>query len=169
MTVRRVVFVTVVIIAALPMLAIVVLLVELSYQPAYDRSDSNYQRYSEAFDRLRVQLDRYGTTKDDVIDLSQLNNGAWKVACVFSGYTNPLEEMRALDANISEKDQLRLTEAGSRGFRLGQVEEFEMMIAYVDLSNNAQFVHFASGFGPEGQHFQKCISRPETRLFLATP
>ena len=81
----------------------------------------------------------------------------------------PLDEVRALGANINEKDRVRMTEAGSRGFRLGQVEEQEMAIAFVDLSNNAHFIHFQTGIGPEGQHFHKCISQPETRLFLAPP
>ena len=105
--------------------------------------------------------------KEDAIDLSRLNNGAWKMACIFAGYTNPLEDMRALGANIDQKDELRLTAATTRGFRLGQVEEFEMLIAYVDPGNSARFIHFQSGIGPEGQHFRRCIPKPETQLFLA--
>jgi hypothetical protein len=81
----------------------------------------------------------------------------------------PLDEMRALGANISETDRVRMTEAGLRGFRLGQVEEQEMVIAFIDLSNNARFIHFHTGIGPEGQNFRRCISKPETRLFLAAP
>jgi hypothetical protein len=147
-------------------LGIALLLVELSWTPAYDHSDPNYHRYAEAFDRLRVQLDRRGATNKDFIDLSQLNNGDWKTACLFGGYMYPLGDMQALGAKISAKDRWRLSQAGWRGFRAGQVEEEEMAIAYVDLNNSAQFIHFASGIGPEGQHFKKCISKPQTRLVL---
>jgi hypothetical protein len=116
-----------------------------------------------------VLISGRGSTKEDAIDLSELNAGNWKIACVFGGYTNPLEMMRALGANINEKDRLRLTESRSRGFRLTQVEESEMAITYVDLSNNAKFIHFDHGIGPEGQHLQKCIGRPEKRVLLAMP
>jgi hypothetical protein len=49
------------------------------------------------------------------------------------------------------------------------VEEHEMAIAFIDLKNNAHVIHFETGIGPEGQHLQKCISKSETRLFLAAP
>ena len=156
-------------IAAVCVLGALLLLVEFFYQPAYDQTDPNYRRYLKVFDSLRPKLDYRGTTKDDYIDLTELNNGEWKTACLFGGYTFPLEAMQALGANVNEKDRVRLTEAGSRAFRLGQVEEHEMAIAFVDLGNNAQFIHFRSGIGPEGQGLRRCISKPETRLYLAVP
>jgi hypothetical protein len=113
-----------------------------------------------------VRIDQRRTSTDYSVDLSGLNNGEWKTACLFGGYTNPLDEMRALGANISEKDRARMTEAGSRGLRLSQVEEYELAIAYIDLSNNARFIHFETGVGAEGEHQRQCISKPETRLFL---
>src|SRR5262245_35602678 len=145
------------------------LLVELSYRPVNNSSDANYRRYMEVFDRLRPALDYRGTTRDDFIDFADLNDGEWKIACLFGGYTYPLETMQMLGANIDEKDRARLTEAGSRGFRLGQVEERGMAIAFVDLGNNARFIHFRSGIGPEGQNLKRCISKPATRLYLAPP
>lgn len=153
-------------IAALSVLGALMLLVKSSYRPIYDQSDPNYGRYLEVFNRLRPDLDYRGATKDDFIDLSDLNNGEWKTACLFGGYTSPLDTMRTLGANVAEKDRARLTEAGSRGFRLAQVEEQEMAIAFVDLGNNARFIHFRSGIGPEGQNLKRCISKPETRLSL---
>lgn len=105
-------------------------------------------------------LDYHGTTKDDYIDLSELNSGEWTTACLFGGYTDPLEAMRVHGANIDEKDRVRFTEAGSRGFRLGQVEEHEMAIAFVDLGNNARFIHFRTGIGPGGQHLRRCNRDP---------
>lgn len=170
MNLRRVLFNLVGSLAGLCLLGVVALVVglvaELSYTPVYDRADPNYHRYLEAFQRVRVPLNERGLTKEDYIDLSQLNDGDWKTACLFGGYTRPLDEMLALGATISEKDQIRLTEAGTRRFRIGQVDEFEIMIAFVDLSNNARFIHFHNGIGPAGQHFQKCISKPETTLVL---
>jgi hypothetical protein len=169
MTLRRLVFLLVGSVATLFLLGAVAVVVELSYRPTYDRSDPTYHRYLEAFERLRVPLDQRGAQKEDFVDLSELNNGEWKTACLFGGYTMPLDQMRALGANISEKDRVRMTEAGSRGFRLGQVEEREMVITFVDPSNNAHFIHFHTGIGPEGQNFKRCIAKPETRLVLAAP
>jgi hypothetical protein len=163
---RRAIFIFGASFVALAILGVAVLLVALSYRPSYDQAHPEYGRYAEAFHRLSVQFSARGITSDDAVDLSELNRGEWKVACVFGGYTSPLETMRACNANIDEKDQLRLSEAGSRGFRLAQVEESEMAIAYVDFDNNAHFIHFKHGIGPEGQHFQKCIVRAETRLLL---
>jgi hypothetical protein len=154
-------------VAALCLVGAVSVFVELSYRPTYDRSDPTYHRYLGVFERLRVLLDQRGAKGEDFVDLSELNNGEWKTACLFGGYTMP--EMRALGANISENDRVRMTEAGSRGFRLAQVEEQEVVIAFVDLSNNAQFIHFDTVIGPEGQHLKRCISKLETRLVIAAP
>jgi len=154
-------------VAGLCVLGIGVLFYELSYKPTYDRSDTDYRRYEEAFKALWLQLDQRGATEEDSIDFSSLNNGEWKTACLFGGYTRPLDEMRLRGASISENDTARFTEAGTRGFRLGQVEEQEIAIAYIDPANNARFIHFAAGIGPEGQHLQRCIAKPQTRLFLA--
>ena len=167
MTFRRVVLIIGAGIVALPIIGFALLLGMFFDKPTYDQSHPDYRRYAEAFDRLGAQIHGREFTKEDAIDLSELNRGEWKIACVFGGYTDPVEKMRALGANINEKDQLRWTE--TRGFRLAPVEESEMAIAYMDLGNNAQFIHFKSGIGPEGQHFEKCIAKPQTRLFLANP
>lgn len=74
--------------------------------------------------------------------------------------------MVALGANVSSQDAERLLELGERGFRLAQVEEFELMIAYVDTKNDAHFVHFQNGFGSGGHHFEKCIAKPQTVVDL---
>ena len=166
MNLRRLVRLFVGSVAILCLLAAASVVVELFYKPTYDRSDPTYHRYLEAFERLRVPLDERGATNEDILDLSQVNKGEWKTACLFGGYTRPLDEMQALGATISEKDRARMTEAGSRGFRVSQVEEQEIVIAFVDLGNNARFIHFHTGIGPEGQHFQRCISKPAMSLVL---
>ena len=96
--------------------------------------------------------------------MSRLNDGHWKTACLFGGYTNPLRQMQAIGATIDVEDEARLTEAGSRGFRAAQVEESEMMIAYTDTGNRAHFPHFERGIGPAGQHLQECVSKPVTTI-----
>jgi hypothetical protein len=169
MRLGRLVFSIIGSLAAVSVLGALALLFELSYRPTYDQADPNYRRYLEVFDRLRPDLDYRGATRDDYIDLSELNNGEWKTACLFGGYTDPLKTIQMLGANIDEKDRARMTEAGSRSLRIGQVEEQEMAIAFVDLRNNARFIHFRTGIGPEGQHLQKCISKPQTMLYLAVP
>ena len=164
---RRLVFLSLTGIAAVFSVGVALLLYELSYKPTYDREDPDYRRYAEAFEVLRVKLDQHGLTEADDLDLATLYNGAWTTACLFGGYTMPLDDMRRLGANISERDRVRITDAGWRGFRLAQVEEHEMAIAYIDRSNSAHFIHFATGIGPEGQHLRQCVRRPETRLPLA--
>jgi hypothetical protein len=57
-----------------------------------------------------------------------------------------------------------MTEA--TGLRLFPIEEFEVVIAYKDLSNNAHFIHFNTGIGPEGQHRETCVSKPQARLLF---
>jgi hypothetical protein len=115
MTLRRCIGIMAASVIALAFLGVALFVMELSYSPSYDQSDPDYQRYAEAFDRLRLPITERGITNEDVIDLSELNGGHWKVACVFGGYGNPLEIIRGLGANINGKDQLRFTEAGSPG------------------------------------------------------
>jgi hypothetical protein len=134
------------------------------YTPTYDRGDPDYHRFSPIFAELEGGIEQHPST-ERAIDLSQLNGGSWKTACLF-GYTDPLQTMQKLGATIDAKDETRLTEARSRGFRAAQVEEFEMMIAYIDLANRAHFVHFERGLGAEGQHLEQCVSKPATSMIL---
>ncbi len=145
------------------------ILVAIFDEPDYDVAHPNYSYFAEMFERLSKSSRRM--TNEAAIDFSQLNGGEWKVACLFGGYTDPLETMRVTGANINENDRVRWTEARSRGFRLAPVEEHEMAIAYVDLANNAQFIHFRHGIGPEGQGFQKCdcTTRDTRRLGMHLP
>jgi hypothetical protein len=43
-----------------------------------------------------------------------------------------------------------------------------MAIAYVDLSNNAHFIHFRFGFGPEGQLFKSASQDLRLVWYLAS-
>ena len=141
---------------------VVTFLLQLSYEPDYDRSGTDFARYSEVFARLRDGVQQ----RQDAIDFAELNDGDWKTLCAFGGYTDPLARMHEAGAKIDDSDTAYWTEAGSRGFRLAPVEEFEIAIAYVDSENRAHFLHFEEGIGASGQHLQKCISKPETRIVL---
>lgn len=138
----------------------------ISGRPAYDESDPDYAHYSRALAEARTILDRRDPTAADRIDLSRLNGGRWKTACVFGGYGEPIAEMDKRSVAVSDRDRARLIAARSMGARLATVEEYEAMIAYVDLSDTAHFIHFRDGLGAGGQHFVRCISKPETRVPL---
>lgn len=169
MALRRTVSVTVTIVLAvvgLPALVIGSVLFLASYRPAYDRSDPDYGHYAETIARLHAAFEQRAPTPDDAIDLAALNKGEWTTACVFGGYKNPLWRMEELGAAIDETDRLRLTEAGTKGLRLAPVEEFEMLIAYVRPDRRARFIHFERGIGPQGQGFERCVSKPETRIVI---
>ena len=146
-----------------------VLLISERYEPSFSRDDPDYRYFAEAFARLEQRLANAELSNQDAIDLSHLNGGDWTVACVFGGYNNPLQEMQALGATVGKADQDHWTEAGSRGLRVSQVEEFEIAVAYIDRQNRAHFLHFDRGIGSPGQHLRKCISKPDTMLVLAGP
>jgi hypothetical protein len=145
--------------------AIAIIVYEMFWMPSYDDTDPRYQTLVSRLEEIRQSLRTVERTEHDV-DLSSLNNGNWTTACIFGGYNYPLKEMVALGANVNAQDEERLLELSQRGFRLTQVEEFELMIAYVDTKNDAHFVHFQSGFGSGGQHFERCITKPQTVIDL---
>lgn len=140
-----------------------------SYKATYDESSPDYHRYSAVFIHFEKELSQRNMSSKDSIDFSHLNGGEWKVVCVFGGYTNPLQEMQRLGALIRDVDRDRLMEAGSSRFRLSQVEEFESMVAYIDSRDQANFLHFEHGIGVDGQHYKKCIRKPDTTLILVAP
>jgi hypothetical protein len=156
---------TIIALATLVGFAIAFILYEISWMPNYDDADPRYQTLVGRLAEIHQSLTIGDRTEHD-IDLSKLNDGKWTTACVFGGYNNPLEEIEARRANITAEDRKQLLELGRAGFRLAQVEEFELMIAYVDTKNDAHFVHFQSGFGSGGQHFEKCITKPQTVIDL---
>lgn len=135
-----------------------------SWTPAYDDANPEYSSLVNRVSEIRRSQD-LGSSNERGIDLSKLNNGDWTTACVFGGFNNPLEDFAA-GGNVSAEDRKRLLELATRGNRLAQVEEFELMIAYVDLRHDAHFVHLRDGIGPDGQHFKRCITRPQTVVDL---
>lgn len=139
-------------------LALAFVAYELSWTPRYGDADRRYQTVKAPIDGIRQSFE-VGEGKAPEIDLSSLNGGDWAWACVFGGYNQPLETMEKLDAKVSAEDRRRLDELDERGFRFSQVEEFELMIAFVDREGLAHFPLFSTGVGSGGQHLMKCTDR----------
>lgn len=143
--------------------AFVLLVYDMSSGPTYDDDDPRYQALVAQRAKIRDALESgIGPAR---IDLSSLNGGEWTTACIFGGYNDPLEKMIERGARVSEADRARLRDLES-GFRINQVEEFEIMFVFIDLSGTAQFVHFAGGIGSNGQHLERCITKPQTVIDL---
>ena len=146
----------------------VLFVVAIDYEPIYDEKDPDYAHYEKIFADVAAEL--YGLRPDhtDSIDFSPLNHGEWSQVCLLGAYSNALNCMTNLGARISKADEQRLTDAGSGGFRLAQVEEHEIMIAYIDLRNRAHFIHFRHGVGEFGENVAGCISSRTHCSFLVT-
>ena len=102
------------------------------------------------------------------LDLSNLNQGKWKTACLFGGYTNPsyimdeYGEIRWIDTIYQPMKALPI-------LRLAQVEEHEALIAFVDYSNQVSFIHFKSGLTKSRrslEHVSKCTSRTHPIMYI---
>lgn len=126
-------------------------------KPSYGDKDPRFLFLSRQFSERGVAFRRNDYNLRS-LELAQLNNGEWSSACVFGGYTVPLEEVRSQGFKITEQDQKQLATFS--------LEESEVMVAYVDLLGFAHFVRFETGFGPDGQHFTRCITKPTTAIEL---
>lgn len=150
-------------VVGLVVMAVVLVVYDISWGPNYDDDDPRYQKLVGRFSELRWR--EPGPGIDYNVDLSALNGGDWTTACVFGGYNDPLEKMIERGAKVSDDDRARLSELKS-GFRIAQVEEFEIMVAFIDLTGTAQFIHLQGGIGSGGQHLEKCITKPQTVIDL---
>lgn len=130
-------------------------------EPVYDVADPDYAHFSHEFDRLAAAFEHREPTARDTLDLAPLNGGRWTTACLFGGYTDPVEKLERMGVRVPQAEQRRMA-AASGGFRLAPVEEFEVVIAYIDAKATTRLIHFKNGFGPSGQHFERCVSKPET-------
>jgi hypothetical protein len=144
--------------------AAVAALIAFQARPAFDRTHPDYASFAAHFAAAR----RAFAAEEDraVIDLALVNGGAWREACLFGGYTNPVERMEALGGVVSPADRQRL--ARPIGLHISPVEEFEMLIAFVDEDGRAHFIHFDQGVGAEGQHYEACVIKPRTKVAVAT-
>lgn len=141
------------------------ILVATDWTPRYDDDDSRYQSLAQQIAAVGERLSK-GDLSDSTIDLTALNNGQWKAACILGGYDNVLDELEKLGATVSPDNRTRLAELTERGFRISQVEEFEVMVVFVDDSNEGQFIHFEGDLGSAGQHLRICTDRSKPKLEL---
>ena len=146
-------------------LAFVAFIFATTWRPPYDDTNPKYRSLNEQIGEIAERWSN-GDYSRNTIDLALLNDGNWTIACVYGGYNNPLDEMIGRGAIVSSANRARLVELGNKDFRLSQVEESEAMIAYIDRSNEAHFIHVGNGFGPDGQHLKQCSTRSNPRLEL---
>ncbi len=151
---------------SIPLHVFVAILVIAAFDTTqFDDDDPRYQFLVQQFSEHRGPYGS-GIPIPRTIDLAPLNNGQWTMACIFGGYNDPLEDIEKLQVKITPEDRRRLENAGSTALRLNQVEEYEIMVVYVDPSGYARIAHFRGGLGSGGQHLRSCISKPQTNIDL---
>lgn len=133
-------------------------------RPVFDRDHPDYGPFASQFARAEKAF----SAGEDwaVIDLAPVNGGAWRSACLFGGFTRPVERLLSLGATVSASDRQRLSSA--LGWRAAPVEEFEMLVAFTDEQGQAHFIHFDRGVGAEGQHYEACVTRPKSQVAIAS-
>lgn len=127
----------------------------------YDVGDPEFSRWQLELDKRLISLD--DGKGIEPLDLTNLRSGDWVRVCAVGGYNNPIEVAEENGALVSATDRQKL-EDKLVGFRLSIVEEFEFMLVIVRSSRQAEFMHFPSGIGSAGQHFLKCVAKPNTKL-----
>ncbi len=129
----------------------------------FSHSHPDYEYY-------KGQIAQLSKTKQ--LDLSELNAGKWKIACLFGGYTIPSITMRKYGV-VSKLDRFYQPLKDWPLMRFGEIEEHETMIAYVDQDDLVYFVHF--GVAPDQfsyrhftqEHVERCVSRENAIINLA--
>jgi hypothetical protein len=123
-----------------------------------------YDMDHPAYGFLESQLAIANGSEDRAIDFTGLNVGDWVLACLAGGYNDPISVIENaaaqfdLEVIVSENQRTRIDWLES-GSRLAAIEEFELMLIYVDGSKHAQFV-LHPGFGSFFQHYSEC-ARPD--------
>jgi hypothetical protein len=127
-------------------------------------SGSPYSDRDPDLSWLRAKLDQFesGATAAS-IDLSRLNEGDWAIACLFGGYTHPTDRIQKLGGSLSFIDRLRFFALSTLTLRFGEVEEYEVVIAYVDKGGRAEFLFFDK---TDVQHGEYCTKQPQTTLAI---
>jgi hypothetical protein len=62
-------------------------LIDPFHEVTYDRTDPDYDRFTEMFRDVRDGSYANGGTV--VIDMAELSGGKWSAACLLGGYTSP--------------------------------------------------------------------------------
>ncbi len=129
---------------------------------SFDTTDPDFAWISVRLSEIQTNADSIGVTDGAAIDFAGLNKGNWMAVCAIGGFNDPIDVIIEQGGRVSEMDRARLEDKYRVPVRLSIIEEFEFMIAYTDRNGGAHFIHFPRGIGSGGQHFLKCISRPET-------
>lgn len=128
---------------------------------------SDYQLFGKRLLEIEGTL-ATGAAGPLTLDFGDLADGEWTSACLLGGYTDPIQVMQKKAASIATEDKARI-DALSTFLGPDVVEEYDMMIAYVDLRNVARFIYFEQGIGPQGQHFEAYAAKPETTVHVFPP
>lgn len=137
------------------LLAAAVAILHLGAGSLPGENNPQYAQFLSELERYRTILKGRAVQEGDELDISTLNGGNWRTACLVGGYKDYVKVINAHDP-VDWKPKM------SSG-----VGEFEMALVYVDAAGMPDVVHFRSGVGPYGQHFARCIAKPETRIPLS--
>ncbi|CAN7443185.1 hypothetical protein LJR090_003584 [Bosea sp. LjRoot90] len=117
-------------------------------------NNPQYSQFLSELERYRMILKGRALLEGDELDISTLNEGNWRTACLVGGYK---DYARVINARESVDWKPKTSTF---------VDEFEMALVYVDVAGIPNVMHFRSGIGPIGQHFERCITKPDTRIQL---
>ena len=70
-------------------------------RPDYDRAHPDYGSYAGRFAEVRRAF--AAGERGAEIDLAAVNGGAWRLACLFGGFTRPIERMDKRGAVIEDE------------------------------------------------------------------
>ena len=113
-----------------------------------------YAQFMSELERHRTIAKSRILQVGDKLDVSTLNDGNWRTACLAGGYKNYARVINARDPVDWKPKQSAF------------IDEFEMALVYVDVVGIPNVMHFRSGIGPQGQHFERCITKPHTKISL---
>lgn len=136
------------------LLATAVAILHLGTASLPGENNPQHSQYLSELERYRTILKGRPLQKGDDLDISTLNGGNWRTACLVGGYNN---YAKIINNHITIDWKPKVSAV---------VGEFEMALVYVDVAGAPDVMHFRSGLGPYGQHFEKCVTKPKTRIPL---
>lgn len=136
------------------LLVFVAAVLQFDASPMPGEDNPQYVQFQSELERYRMISKGRGLRHGDDLDVANLNEGNWRTACLVGGYKDYVRVLNTREA-VDWKPKQRTF-----------VDEFQMALVYVDAVDTPSVMHFRSGIGPEGQHFERCITKPNTRIPL---
>jgi hypothetical protein len=130
----------------------------------YDTKDSEYEHWQNELAARAKAYDENG--KMAPLELAKLRSGHWQQVCALGGFMDPIDIAIERGGKVTGADRLRLQQKLG-GFRISIVEEFEFLFLILEASGRTEFIHFSGGIGSPGQHFLKCVEKPQTVLYFS--